>query len=51
VDAPGAFLFKHFLPWIHNLMLHYQDQKELEIDPFTSWGDRFSEGYYTKKLS
>jgi len=49
--AQSAFLVELFLPWIHNLMLAYQDQKELENDVFTPKTNRFSEGYYTKKLN
>ncbi len=50
-SAQGAFLVELFLPRIHNLMLAYQDQKELKNDLFQPKHTGFSEGYYTKKLN
>jgi len=45
------FLFEHFLPWIHQIMLAYQEQKEPENDLLIPQGFTFSKAYYTKKVN
>ncbi len=49
--APDALLFEHFLPWIHTIMLAYQDQEDAENDLFTPKAHIFSKAYYTKKVN
>jgi len=49
--AESLSLIEHFLPWIHKIMLAYQDQETSENDPFTSKTHGFSKSYYTKKVN
>jgi hypothetical protein len=49
--APDASLFEHFLPWIHNIMLAYREEKEVENDFFAPKAHIFSKAYYTKKVN
>jgi hypothetical protein len=50
-SAPGLFLFEHFLPWIQQIMLAYQEQKEEENDIFIPASTKYSKAYYTKKIN
>lgn len=49
--APERLSFELFLPWIHNLMLAYQEQKDIESDEFTLKESTFSTAYYTRKVN
>jgi len=51
LGVPDAFSFEHFLPWIHQIMLAYQEQNDSEYDPFQPRIARFSKAYYTKKVN
>jgi hypothetical protein len=49
--APGLFTHELFLPWIHNLMLVYQEQDNPENDSFERANTKYSKAYYTKKVN
>jgi len=49
--APGLFTHELFLPWIHNLMLAYQEQNNPENDLFEPANTKYSKTYYTKKMN
>lgn len=51
VGGLSAFCFEHFLPWIHKIMLAYQEQEDSKNPLFGRKINGFSEGYYKKKLN
>jgi hypothetical protein len=36
LSTASAFSFEHFLPWVHKIILLYQEQKDTENDIFLS---------------
>lgn len=48
--ALGGLSFEPFLSWIYKIMLAYQD-KFHDPDALTFKDNRFSKGYYTKKVN
>ena len=49
--TPDAFLFEHFLPWLYKIMIAYQNQQDIQDDELIPQGNKFSKGYYTKKVN
>ena len=50
--APGEFTIELFLPWIHKIMLAYQEKKEEEHDDlYILSGTKYSKAYYTKNVN
>jgi len=49
--AEGLSLIEHFLPWIYQIMLAYQELETSENDPFAPKTNKFSKPYYTKKVN
>ncbi len=51
-SAEDALCFEHVLPWIHQIMLAYEEQEDCDDDPFNpNKHNKFSIAYYSKKLN
>ena len=50
-SAPDALSFEHFLPWIHKIILAYQDSDKSNAEQMLPQGTSFSKGYYSKKMN
>jgi len=50
-SALDAFSIEHFLPWIHQIMLAYQEQREEENDLYIPTDTKYSKAYYSKKVN
>ena len=50
-SAPDALSFEHFLPWIHKIMLAYNDPDNNTGEEMLPQGTSFSKGYISKKAN